>query len=158
MKNLTILIAFLVISNMAVSQNIDISVTGNWAKIIAASDINEAGNDYPTSYASNTNQTLLSINPNSQGKLVNVYVTRSDNNWHNDLTLRVRHTSTGNNNSVNGGSLYETITNGQTSVTPFFNFTRAVTNMALQYEITGISVLLPVDIYSTTITYTVMYN
>lgn len=158
MKNLTILIAFLAISNIAVSQNVSISVSGNWAKTIAATDISEAGNDYPTSYESNTNQTLLSLNPNSQGKGINVYVTRSDIKWHNDLILQIRHTSTGNNNSVDSGFLYETITNGQSSITPFFTCKGAVSSMTLQYRITGISVLLPVDIYSTTITYTVMYQ
>ena len=78
MKNLTILIAFLAISNMLFSQGIELTVTGNWAKNIAASDINEAGNDYPTSYASNTNQTLLTINPKNWNKTINVYVKKND--------------------------------------------------------------------------------
>ncbi|MDO9593566.1 MAG: hypothetical protein Q7J19_01085 [Lutibacter sp.] len=158
MKNLTILIAFLAISNIAVSQNVSISVSGNWAKTIAATDISEAGNDYPTSYESNTNQTLLSLNPNSQGKGVNVYVTRSDIKWQSDLILEVKRNSNGGNSSVTDGLNYKTIINTQSLVSPFFSCIQAVTNMTLQYRITGISVLLPVDIYSTTITYTVMYQ
>jgi len=156
MKNL-ILISFLVISSSLLGQQIDISVSGSWMKTIAPSDISEAGSDYPAAYASNSNQTLLSINPTSNGKTIYVYVTGSYDNWHDNLTLKVRHTSNGNNNSVTGGSIYETITDWQSPVSPFFYCTRTVTNMALQYEITGISVVLPVKSYSATITYTVMH-
>ncbi len=156
MKNLTTLIAFLAISNMAIGQGIDLTVTGNWAKNIAASDINEAGNDYPASYASNINQTLLTINPTSKGKTIYVYVKRNDIAWNANLNLKVKRTSNGTNGNTNiaGGLSYQTITNIDAN---FFTCAGYHTFIPLQYEITGISVVLPVQSYSTEIMYTVMH-
>ncbi len=164
MKNL-IFIAFLAISASLYSQGIDITITGNWMKAISPSDISEAGNDYQTSFESNTNQTLLTINPKNWNKQIYVYVTRSDIAWHNNLTLKIKRTSNGtnNNNIINGGLLYQTITNTQppsnapSTVTPLFTCEGPFINIPLQYEISGISLVLPVQSYSTTIIFTVMH-
>lgn len=158
MKNL-IFITFLVISNTMFSQGfINITVDGSsWMKTFAPSDISEAGNDYQTSFESNSNQTLLTINPNNRNRLVHVYVTRSNDNWHNDLIIKVKRTSSGTNMTnaiINGGLFYHTISDLNTE---FFTSEGYPTDVPLQYEITGISVVLPVQSYSTTITYTVMY-
>ena len=140
---------------MAFGQGIELTVTGNWAKNIAASDINEAGNDYPTSYASNINQTLLTINPKNDNKLIYVYVKKTDIAWHTNLNLKVKRTSNGTNGNTNisGGLIYQTITNVDAN---FFICKGYHTFIPLQYEITGISVVLPVQNYSTEIMYTVM--
>lgn len=164
MKNL-IFIAFLVISGSLFAQGIDVTATGGWVNNISPSDISNAGNDYPTAYTSNANQTLLSINPKNYNKLIYVYVTRSDIAWHNNLILKIRRTSNGtnNNNTINGGLLYQTITNAPapssapSAVTPLFTCEGPFINLSLQYEITGISVVLPVQSYSTTIYFTVMH-
>jgi len=158
MKNL-IFIAFLIISNTLFSQGINISLTGNWMKTISPSDISEAGNDYPNAYTSNTNQTLLTINPKNWNKTIYVYVTKSDIAWNSNLILKVKRNGSGTNSngSINGGLIYQTITNEQTPVTPLFTCTGPFINIPFQYEITGISVVLPVQSYSTTIIYTVMH-
>jgi hypothetical protein len=164
MKNL-IFITFLVISNSLFSQGIDIIVTGGWMRNISPSDISEAGNDYPITYTSNTNQTLLTITPKNYNKTIYVYVTRSDIAWNTNLTLKIRRTSNGTNNNINiaEGLIYQTITNtspplsAPSPVTPLFTCNGPFINIPLQYEITGISVLLPVQSYSTTIYYTVMH-
>lgn len=158
MKNY-ILIAFLVISNSLFSQGLAITVTGDWSPVI---NISEAGNDYPIHYESLSSQTLLTINPKNMIKDIYVYVTRNDIVWNSSLTLKIRHTST--NMNIRGGVDYQTITN----VTPpssvpnlvaeLFTYSGTAISVPLQYEITGISVLLPVDSYSTIITYTVMYD
>lgn len=156
MKNLIIFIAFLAISINMFSQGIDVTVTGNWMRTIPATDISEAGNDYPAAYASNTNQTLLTINPKNSNKTIYVYVTRSDIAWHNNLNLKVKRTANGTNGNaaITGGLIYQTITNLDAN---FFTCQGYHTLIPLQYEITGISVVLPVQSYSTTITYTVMH-
>lgn len=155
MKNL-ILISFLAISINLFGQGINITVTGNWMKTIAASDISEAGNDYPTAYTSNTNQTLLTINPTNNKKQIIVYVKRSDIAWHTALTLKVKRTGSGTtpNSIIGGGLIYQAITNLDAN---FFTCEGYNTFVPLQYEITGISVVLPVQSYATTITYTVMH-
>lgn len=141
---------------MAFGQGIEFTVTGNWTKNIAASDINEAGNDYPTSYDSNINQTLLTINPKNWNKQINVLVKRNDIAWHNNLNLKVKRTSNGTNGNTNisGGLIYQTITNIDAN---FFICSGYHTFIPLQYEITGISVVLPVQNYSTEIMYTVIH-
>lgn len=159
MKNL-IFIIFLVISNTMFSQGfINILVEGeNWVKSFTESDINVAGNDYNTSFESSASQTFLTISPNNKNNLVHVYVTRSNNNWHNNLKLRVRRTSNGNNqanSNIYGGTEYHYISD---LTTEFFTCRGYPNDVALQYEITGLSVLLPVKSYSATIMYTVMYQ
>ncbi len=156
MKNL-ILICFLAISGSLFSQVIDITVTGNWMKNIAASDITEAGNDYPSAYTSNNNQTVMTINPKNSNKPIYVYVGKIDISWNAALNLKVRRTVNGTNNNINisGGSNFQTITSNYYA--NFFTCTGYHTLIPLQYEITGISVVLPVQSYSTTVYYTVMH-
>lgn len=155
MKNL-IFTAFLIISNTMFSQNINITVAGSWMETINASDISEAGNDYPAAYTSNANQTSMTITPVNNNKLIYVLVNKTDIAWHNNLNLKIKRTSNGTNGntSINGGIIFQTITNINTN---FFTCTGPFTNLPFQYEITGISVLLPVQNYSTTIMFTVMH-
>lgn len=155
MKNL-IFIFFLVISNSLYSQAINISVVGNWMKTINASDISEAGNDYPSSYASNIDQTKITINPKNLSKTIVVYVHKEDIAWNAALTIKIRRTANGTNGNINiaGGLIYQAITNNDAN---FFTCKGYHTFVPLQYEITGISVVLPVQSYSTLIMFTVMH-
>lgn len=165
MKNL-IFLTFLVISTTMFGQGfINITAAGSWMKTITPTDIIEAGNDYPSSFESNPNQTLLSIYPNNKNFQVYVYVTRSNDNWHDNLILKVKRNGSGTNTNTNisGELTYHLIPDAQSpagrpsSVPSFFTCYDDFVNIPLQYEITGISVVLPVKSYSTTITYTVMY-
>lgn len=165
MKNL-IFISFLVISNSLFGQGIDVTVAGGWVNNISSSDISEAGNDYPTTYVSNLNQTLLTIIPKNYNKQIYVYVTKSDIGWHNNLTLKIRRTSNGtytNSEIIRGGDIFQIITDAQppsnapSQVTPLFISNGPFLNIPLQYEISGISVLLPVQSYATTIIFTIMH-
>ena len=145
---------------------INMSVSGSWSKTIAPTDIIEAGNDYQTFFESGVSQTLLSIYPNNKNHQVYVYVTRSNDNWHDNLILKVKRNGSGTNTNrnISAESLaYHLIPNAQppsgrpTAVSLFFTCYDDFVNIPLQYEITGISVVLPVKSYSTTVTYTVMY-
>lgn len=111
MKNL-IFICFLTIFSNLFSQGIDITVTGNWMKNIAASDISVAGNDYPSTYTSNTNQTVMTINPKNNNKTIYVYVSKVDIAWNAALNLKVKRTANGTNynTDITGGSSFQTIT------------------------------------------------
>lgn len=155
MKNL-IFLAILTISSSLFSQNINITLSGNWMKTINASDISEAGNDYPSAYTSDINQTIMTIKPKNNNKLITVYVKRNDIVWHNNLNLKILRTSSGTNGNTNisGGSIFQTITNIDTN---FFTCRGPFTSLPFQYEINGISVLLPVQSYSTTIMFTLMH-
>lgn len=154
MKNL-IFITFLIISYSLFGQGFDMTVTGNWTRTINASDISEAGDDYPTTYSSNLNQTLLTIDPKNKNKPFVVFVHKEDIIWSAALTLKIRRTSNGTNgnSTISNGIDYQAITINDSY---FFTCKDLVTFVPLQYEITGISVLLPVQTYSTSVIFTVM--
>ncbi|PKP14234.1 MAG: hypothetical protein CVU08_01160 [Bacteroidetes bacterium HGW-Bacteroidetes-3] len=156
MKNL-IFIAFLFISNGIYSQKDKLTVSGDWSKIITASDISDAGNDYQSSFVSLANQSLITISPggNSNNYVnINVRVHKEDNAWHNNLNLKIRRTSNGTNGNaiISGGLSFQTITGVATTL---FSCTGNHTLVPLQYEILGVSVLLPVQTYSTTVVFTI---
>jgi hypothetical protein len=156
MKNL-IFICILVISNCLYSQKDKLTVSGNWSKTFSASDISDAGNDYPNSFISSTNQSLITVSPggNSTNYInINVLVHREDIAWDNGLNLKIKRSTIGN-GSISGGLTFQTI---NTTDSNLFSCTGNHTNVPLQYEITGISVLLPVPVepYSTTVVFTLM--
>lgn len=155
MKNL-IFMAILVVSNSLYSQRIDIAVIGNWMKTIDASDISDAGNDYAGAYTSNIDQTKMTIIPKNYGKTIIVSVHKQDIAWNDALTLEIRRTSDGTYiyTDINEGLIFQTITNNDTY---FFNCTGPYVDVNLQYQIKGISVLLPVQSYSTQVMFTVMH-
>jgi hypothetical protein len=154
MKNL-IFIAILAVSNSLYSQRVDIAVIGNWMKAIDASDISDAGNDYASAYTSNIDQTKITIIPKNYNKTNIVYIHKEDIAWNAALTLKIRRTSGGTYvyTNINDGLIFQTITNNDAY---FFNCQGPYVDVNLQYQITGISVLLPVQSYSTTVMFTVL--
>jgi hypothetical protein len=149
MKNFT-LIVFILISNVLFSQSV--SVSGSWTRTTSASDITEAGNDYVGTYTSSTTQTRITISNGSKDK-TRVEVRKENNfsDWHPNLILQIKCTNRIKVDS--GGNNFQTITDNDA----FFLTTKAgnQTNIPLQYTISGISVLLPVKDYTTTIWFTV---
>ena len=158
MKNL-IFIALLITTNCLYSQKDKMTVSGNWTKNLSALDINDAGNDYASSIVSADNQSLITVSPGGKSQNyvnIDVLVHREDINWNSNLTLKVKRTSNGTNGNtiISGGEInFQTI---NTIDSFLFSCTGNHTDVPLQYEITGISVLLPVQNFSTTVVYTLM--
>lgn len=137
------------------TEAIDISATGGWNETIDASDlVSGAGSDLNNAYRSAGNATKLritGINPTDNWR---VDVRRTDSNWHSDFTLRVKRTSDGAGpGSISGGLSFIKI---DTIDTQFFSGTGRRRNIKLKYRLTGMSVSVPPQIYTTTITYTVV--
>jgi len=149
MKNFT-LIVFILISNVLFSQSV--SVSGSWIKTISASDIKEAGNDYVGTYTSSTTQTKISISNGRRDKTI-VEVRKENNfsDWHPNLILQIK--CTDRDKLHRGGENIQTITDNDVYFFTTKDGNR--TDIPLQYSIYGISVLLPVKDYSTTIWFTV---
>lgn len=85
-----------------------------------------------------------------------VDIRRSDTLWHANLSLYARRTADGTagggtNPSITGGTNYQLIT---TTDTAFFSGRRARSGVKVQLYLTGISVALGVNTYTTTIIYT----
>lgn len=158
------LIGCLLIHLTGCSQNI--SANPGWSVSVPASSINEAGLDYSLSPNSLSNQTLISVTsiPGSFGAgSYQVFVQKADVVWNANLKLNVLRTGAGTGSgffgggSINGGlSEIELSNNAQlffSGNAGFFGSSR--TNVPIQYQITGLTVLIPAQSYSTTVIYTV---
>lgn len=126
------------------SQNVHaqrITVNGNWT-LDLRNEITEAGSDYIGTYTSAANQSrirLRNLGPASYS--VSVRYTPF-NNWNNSIALRARRTANGNGSgTITGGTVYQIIT---TMDTAFFTGTRNRRNINIQYELSGVSVTIPV--------------
>lgn len=136
-------------------------VTGSWN--VSMSTPTEAGSDYTVSYVESADdQTKVTITHISL--LLPTFTIRVRHTpaepWPAGLVLKTKRTSGGeglNLASLSGGVSYITLTNTDQiyfSLGGLISLT-AVNNVAIQYRIEGISVLLPVKNYATTVTYTV---
>jgi hypothetical protein len=140
-----------------------INPVGNWYPIINSNAVTEAGLNYGSNYAieSASNQTNLSLSLG--GGVINVWfnnwrvdIRKEDINWNPSLQLQVRRTTNGAGtifSSISGGANYQNIQNNSQS---FFQGVGAFNNINIQYRLSGFSVLIPVDTYSTNIIYTLI--
>ena len=150
----------ILVSSSLYGQIQSINVSGNWSAAVPTNTITEAGLNYTSNITSATNQTLISIVATSNRDPYTVSIRKQDTSWNANLTLWARRTGTGSGNNIltNGGLNYQQLSG---SAQYFFDGIvstgnpRSVVDIPIQYEIRGLSVLIPVSSYSTTIIYTV---
>jgi len=152
-KAVRFLLAAFVAWHLAEAANITIS--GSWFRVIGAGDLTGGpGSNLASTYESATNQVTMDITGagNSNWR---VDVRRIDTIWHPDFVLSIRRTNngTGGPGTVTGGTNYLQIT--ATSQT-FVTGSRNRTGITLQERLDGVSVSIPVGIFTTTIQYTVV--
>lgn len=150
-------IIFILISTVGFAQKI--SVSGNLNLIASATSISDAGNNLPTSYVSTNNASIVTIEvvppskSNKENKPLRVFVHKVDTNWHTNLILQVRRTVLVQNSNITLGTVFQTVTNNSTL---FFNTIGEHFNIPIQYNLSGISLLMPANNYTTTVVYTVL--
>ena len=134
---------------------IDISVTGSWSETIDAADLQAgAGSDLTASYESATDQVLITISGTAGGgDAWRVDVRKVDTNWHSDLILYVRRTGAGTGGSVSGGTDYLQVTGSDQA---FFSGSDDVSGIPIQLKVSGMSIQVAPDTYTTTVYYTVV--
>lgn len=136
-----------------------ISSSGDWTFSVPANTITEAGSNYTLVPVSSLNQTLINLSRLKGSSTFQVLVNKVDSDWNNLLDLQVQRTGTGNGGSggtISGGENYISITNSPQVFFSGFNFSSNVrNNIPIQYKLNGISVLLPVKTYTTTVVYTI---
>ncbi len=136
---------------------ISITVTGSWSVTIDAADLQSgAGSDLTGTYESATDQIDIDITGTAgPGDTWRVDVSKSDTNWHANFLLYVQRTSdgTGSPSHISGGTTYQEVTDTDQS---FFNGERDKSNIDVQLKLEGVSILVPDDTYTTTVTYTVV--
>ncbi len=80
-------------------------------------------------------------------------VKKIDTNWHSNLHLHVKRTSDGTGSgTISGGDSYQEVTDIDQS---FFSGNSDRSNVNVQLKLTGVSIQVPPDTYTTTIYYTV---
>jgi len=131
---------------------IAITVTGNWADTIDASDLQGGpGSDLISTYESASNVGIVDIS-STAGNWAMV-VKKTDTNWHGNFHLYVKRTSNGSGSgTISGGTAYQEITDINQN---FFSGNSDRNSINVQLELTGVSIQVPPTVYTTTIYYTV---
>jgi hypothetical protein len=136
---------------------IDISISGDWTKTIDWGDLSAgAGSDLTGIHESASDQGVISIaNTTGSSDAWRVDVSRTDTNWPGDFALYVKRTSdgTGNGGTISGGYAYQEVT---TSSASLFSGTGNWSGIDICLKLTGVSLSVAPNTYSTTITYTLV--
>ena len=134
---------------------VSITVIGDWSETINASDLQAgAGSDLIDSYQSASDAVSISISgTTSASDAWRVDVKKVDTNWHGDFILYVKRASDGGGGSVSGGTSYQQVTDTYQS---FFSGSDDVSGINVQLKLSGVSIQIPPDIYTTTVYYTVV--
>ncbi|MBI2298714.1 MAG: hypothetical protein HYU66_07150 [Armatimonadetes bacterium] len=138
------------------SAQISITSTGGWTRVVTAADLQAgAGSDLNGTYESATNAVILAIsNTTGNGDAWRVDARRTDTTWHASFTLYLKRTNNGGGGgSISGGTAYQAVNAVDNS---FFSGTGDRSNVRVQFEITGVSIQIPPNAYSTTVTFTVV--
>lgn len=157
-KTVAFFLLFCLWANGKTFAQIDITLTGNWVFSVSATDISEAGRDFTGTHLSAANQVLVDIFRTQGNSPFNwkVDVRKSDVDWVPSLQLFVRRTGDGyapnGSSSISGGITFQLLTNTNQA---FFNGRRNYYDIPIQFQLSGVSVLLPSKTYSTTVMYTV---
>lgn len=149
---LTLIILAVICCSGPICWAISITVTGSWSETINAADLQAgAGSDLISIYESAADAVSIDISSTSGNWTVDVK--KVDTDWHNNLHPHVKRTSDGTGpGSISGGVSYQEVTDIDQS---FFIGDGDRSNVNTQLKLTGVSIQVPIDSYSTTIYYTV---
>lgn len=141
----------LVICSSGICWAITIAVSGNWSETIDASDLQAgAGSDLIDTYESTDPITIdILVTAGNWG----LDVKKIDGDWHADLHLHAKRTSDGTGSgSISGGDAYQEITGIDQG---FFNGNGDRSSVNVRLKLTGVSIQVPPNVYTTTVYYTV---
>ncbi len=151
---LVFLLGFIFLADKAESA-ISITLTGGWSETIDENDLQAgAGSDLIDTYESDSDAVSISISEATGAEDTwRVDVKKVDTNWHGNFILYVKRTSDGTGGSVSGGTSYQQMTDTYQS---FFSGSDDVSGINVQLKLSGVSIQIPLDIYTTTVYYTVV--
>jgi hypothetical protein len=155
-SSLHVLLAILAPMLPASAAALDLTTTGSWSRTITAADLRSgAGSDLYDTQESSTDEVTLDISSaTGAGDQWRVDVHRLDATWPSGVHLWVRRTGDGSGSgSISGGASYHEIT---TSDSEFFSGFGDRSDINLQFRITGMSLSVPPDAYSSSVSYTVV--
>ncbi|NND05994.1 MAG: hypothetical protein HKN87_06425 [Saprospiraceae bacterium] len=160
-----IILCFILYGNafMALSQNIEFSPFSNWHLKVNSEDIIAAGEDFAGIYETSANHMRIGVQvgaENYQNKMERRWVLeveRRNKGWHQDLVISTRRTGGGSGprygQAIEGGEIYREINRKPIR---FFSCRGWRYDIPMQFELRGISVLLPVKTYSVELRFTIV--
>ena len=133
---------------------INLTVSGSWTNVIDVSDLQGGpGSDLIASYESPLNQIALTIS-SASGLNWQISVRKIDSVWNASLQLAAKRTSSGSGTgTVSGGTSYLTLTSTDQTL---FTGRGNKSSVAIRLRLSGVSVDIPPNTYSTTVVYTVV--
>ena len=131
---------------------ISITATGSWSETIDASDLQAgAGSDLISTYESAADAVIIDIT--DAGGAWGLDVKKINTNWHSNLHLHVKRSSDGTGSGdISGGGSFQEVTDTDQS---FFSGDSDRSNVNVKLKLTGVSIQVPLDTYTTTVYYTV---
>lgn len=137
------------------AEAIDLSASGGLMRIVNSSHLLAgAGSNLITTFDDAAATNLAIVNTSGSSDQWRIDVKRIDSTWNNNLRLYVKRISDGSGSgTVTGGLSYVEITGNDIQ---FFSGAGDRSGLSLSYELTGMSVLVPPNMYSTTITFTIV--
>jgi len=131
-----------------------VKVTGTWSETIDNTDlVGGAGTDLISTYESAANACDIDITGAAK-KNWRVDINKVDTLWHTNLHLYVRRTADGTGGgTISGGTTYQEITDVSQT---FFSGYDNLRNITIQHQLTGVSVQVGPNTYSTEIYYTIV--
>ncbi|MBK8500974.1 MAG: hypothetical protein IPL46_01550 [Saprospiraceae bacterium] len=155
-------IIFLLAYQIIAAQGISVSPFSDWRIQPQPNEI-VAGNDLPGTYTTAPDHMRLSVElggdlkNNKDNKKWEVEVQRVDLDWHRDLELYVRLTGEGTGPEkakvVKGGEVYQRI---ERSPDEFFKCKGWRYDIPIQFELRGVSLLLPAKTYRVEVLFTII--
>jgi hypothetical protein len=137
------------------TEAIDITAVGSWSLSIDSADlVAGAGSDLKSDYESVADAVSISISATAGASdSWRVDVKKVDTDWQGNLILYIKRTSDGTGGSVSGGTAYQEVTDVDTS---FFSGSDDVSGVKAQLKLSGVSIQVPIDTYTTTVYYTIV--
>lgn len=137
------------------SEAIDITAVGSWNLYITSADLAAgAGSDLKSDYESVADAVSIDISATAGASdSWRVDVKKVDTDWQGDLILYIKRTSDGTGGSVSGGTAYQEVTDVGTS---FFSGSDDISGIKAQLKLSGVSIQVPIDTYTTTVYYTIV--
>lgn len=136
---------------------VSITVTSSWSKSIDASDASNlqtgAGKNLIDNHESARDAIEIDIDTFLEGDWM-IDVNKVDTNWHSSFNLYVKRTSDGSGSgSISGGTSYQEATHVNET---FFSRRHDRSNIHVQFKLSGVSIQVPPNTYSTMVYYTVV--
>jgi hypothetical protein len=129
----------------------DLSVNGNWVERVTSANLTKgAGSNLIHEFVSAPGGTTLTISNLPPGSTWRLFARKADSTWKDKLLIHVRRTS-GGSATIKGGDAYIQITNADTEI---FSGTGNQAVIALQTKLSGMSIKIPPDTYSTSLIFT----